>query len=182
MLRIKYENVSLFHALLSMLLLAVLVFNSIGCIGLFIIERHETRKDSEFKIRHLTDLLFVRIVQDSGNGPQPVLLNKHELRFEGRMYDIVYRRTNGHEVSYFALPDERDTQSFASLNRVIQLQSQNNRNHHTLLSWFKSYIPVTSAGLSRFIPANIPFFSYPPTDQLPQSPFSDIPTPPPRPV
>lgn len=163
------------------MLLFTILFNSIGSIGAFLIERHQAQKMSEFKITHLVDLLLVCIEKEPASGPRPVLLNKHELRYKGRVYDIVYKRISGHKTRYYALPDEFDTQTFNRLNQEVQWHSTSNKdNHHLLLTWIKlPWIPehrLCSDGFNE----DAESLRRPSHCDTPHPPYLTIPTPPPR--
>jgi hypothetical protein len=127
--------------IMFLLVAFVFVFNSFGFIFYFLIEREYAKEEafeeialqnSEEKIEAIS---ISRSVIDEGKNFQRI--NRKEIRYEGKMYDVIKEENRSDEIVFYCIHDEKEDKlekDFAktvnkNLNQKAMAGSSINFNH-----------------------------------------------------
>ena len=67
------------------------------------------------------------------NSKELEFIEKHEFRYKGKMYDIVYQERQDNQLVFHCVSDEQETILFAQLDKLVEEQSKNNQKKNQQL-------------------------------------------------
>lgn len=172
----------------ALLLLAALLFNSLGYTGLFLSARHRTQTRmqeavaevrSEHSDEDPSDLVEI-VVPDGGRRARDVHVYGEELQYRGAMYDLVRVERSAHETRYYALRDEEDTAYFQGLAQSVNAHRADGAKQSDRVLPFLKRLYGTVSPLSTLEEPIRRLRSFPVERALrPAAPFLAVPVPPP---
>lgn len=114
----------------SVILLLVFIFQSIGCLMIFKLQQLQVRHNVKHHILstlandELT-LIKLPLNKDKSANRSYRFVNSDELRYAGNMYDIVRTETHGEETWYYCYSDKKETRVLAQLNDFVKNRMAN---------------------------------------------------------
>ena len=114
-------------------LIGVLFFNSAGYLIVYQFRRSVIRSEMKSQIKNgIPDNELVIITITKENSHQVDWKEKHEFRYQGKMYDVVRSTiaTNGTH-QYFCITDEQETTLFNHLDELVLRQMKSNKHNRT---------------------------------------------------
>jgi hypothetical protein len=170
--------------LITILLLALFVFDITGFFLVFNIQRSFIRNNIKHQIRQELPREHLTVIIDSGRGKSEIKWReKDEFRYKGEMYDVVRSGTGGNGITYYyCIDDKAETQLYRKMEKLIE-NTVNNRDNSAMGKTYliKLYQSVYSLVSNRFVillqPSDIASFE---SINLYQSQYSDVDLPPPK--
>ncbi len=105
-----------------------MLLQAAGYLFVFEIQKHEIRREIKQQIKAgvpETELVLLKILER-----KPDLtfqhVDKHEFRYDGKMYDVVRQESHGDTTWYYCLADEKETQLFAHLEELVKRDMRQN--------------------------------------------------------
>jgi hypothetical protein len=135
-------------AALAYIILFFFLFNSIGYILFFELDRCLVKMEMQDTIRKNRRELTILKIIDPGNDREFKRIGKHEFEYKGKFYDIVREIKNGQSTVMICLHDTREETLVAGFNKVTH-----NRLH---LVWLDHQITI---GLPEPLTEILPSFS-----------------------
>ena len=108
--------------LLTLLLSALFLFNSVGYQVLFGILFLEQHSEMQTVLNETKNEELEKIVVDLLNQKDFFVVNDKEIFYEGRLYDVKLKETNGNQVTYICKKDEKELDL---LCHFIKIENEN---------------------------------------------------------
>ncbi len=121
-----------FTKIISCFFIGIMLFNFGGYLIFFFAQLHQIKAEAIQKIQQgLTSEELVSIEINKQNAAQINWVEKHEFRFSGKMYDVVYSEETSDSTTYYCFDDSKESDLYAALNRVIK-RLKNHRKNSTV--------------------------------------------------
>ncbi|MDP4281531.1 MAG: hypothetical protein Q8867_05205 [Bacteroidota bacterium] len=135
---------------LSLLCIAVFLYNLCGYYFIFLSEQNNLRDEMECeihsgKIRSHAEII---VISDPGKNPDFRWIDKNEFIFKNHLYDIVSIKVSGQDLIITCINDNKEEKLISDYSHNTNLLSENStpaRSHH---SQVLSQLIITSALLS----------------------------------
>jgi len=114
----------------SILLLLVFFFQSIGCLMLFKLQQLQVRHDVKHHILSSLpndELILIKlpVKRDKSANQSYHFLNSDEFKYAGNMYDVVRTEKHEKETWYYCYSDKKETRVLAQLNDFVKNRMAN---------------------------------------------------------
>lgn len=112
---------------ISILLLLVFLFQSVGCLVIFKLQQLQVRNEvkhhllSNLPDSELEIIKISRHEQSDSNSPFH-FWESDEFSYSGKMYDVIRREDHGNTTWYYCFPDTRETHVLSQLNKFVKDQ------------------------------------------------------------
>jgi len=115
----------------SIVLLLVFFFQSVGCLVIFKLQQLQVRQDVKHHFLSNLSNNELEVIKISKNrGDKTNLLNRFtnpdEFSYAGMMYDVIRKESHGDTMWYYCYPDKKETKVLAELDNFIRDQTTNN--------------------------------------------------------
>lgn len=119
------------QSLLSVLLLFFLLFQAVGYLFIFTAQQYNIRTEIQQQIKAgvpVTDLVLFKILPTSSKKTHSIYqwIHESELRYDGNLYDVVCQEVHGDTTWYYCISDEKETQLFANLDKLVKRDMSQN--------------------------------------------------------
>lgn len=114
-------------------LIGVLFFNSAGYLIAYQVRRSVIRSEIKSQIKNkIPDNELVIITITKENSHQVDWKEKHEFRYQGKMYDVVHsKQYNDGSIHYFCITDKQETELFNHLDELVTRQMKSDKQNRT---------------------------------------------------
>jgi len=105
--------------ILSVFLCGLLIYNSLGYLVVFSVMRMAIRHQMWSQLSTLSDDKMTTFSFNKNNPESRLkIINRHEIRVDGKLYDIVRKSENGNHIKFVCINDEKEEQLIAKLKIV----------------------------------------------------------------
>ncbi|MGE5520295.1 MAG: hypothetical protein ACM3VS_10245 [Candidatus Dadabacteria bacterium] len=120
------------NKIISIVTILILFISIAGYHLLFLLERWEAKCDIEQLLHKGThkDIKTI-VVENTRRNKEIQWVNDHEFRWNGKMYDIVHKQTNGSKTIIFCIADERESEL---IDNYIQLTQHDGKDQNSTIS------------------------------------------------
>lgn len=173
--------------LLSILLLLLLIFQSLGVISIFKFQELRLKKIVKQRIKngipkseHLNFSFHLQYLNN--NNLDLKFIHSKEFSFKGEMYDVLFQREIGDSIHFTVIHDPKETGLFANLDKIIQQEKENNSENKKLNEKIKNLIALNYINNNSEIKINIvsEMIEYFDLNEIYLNPFISINSPPPK--
>jgi len=117
--------------LISILLLLVFFFQSVGCLVVFKIQQLQVRREVKHHILSKLADSELSVIKMPKNRKDKTgflyhFIDSDEFSYAGKMYDVVREESHGNSIWYYCYPDKKETKVLAELNDFIRDRTANN--------------------------------------------------------
>ena len=172
------------HRIASILLLTLYLFEIFGYMAPFLAARARIRHEMKQRIKvsvPADELVIITVTAETRSAL--LWITPSEFRYRGGLYDVVRTERAGDRTRYHCLNDLQEERLFAGLDGMVRRRME--QDAHNALKGTPAPAAAgehIAAALTGEAPPPLAFRMTLRSPDLPPSPFTDVPVPPPRSV
>lgn len=132
-------SMKFFRYIIFFFIVTAFAFNSFGFIFYFLIERENAKEEAFERIEKSKNQELIEEIRVSlseiQNGKIIERINKNEIKFKGRMYDIVKEVTYQKEIIFYCIHDEKEEKLEKDYSNNIQKNFNDKKAVNTQLNF-----------------------------------------------
>jgi len=139
--------------ILIYLVILLLLFNSAGYYFLYEVNKLLVRKEMEALMERNPTRLIVLKIFEPGRDPDFCRVDKHEIRYDGNLYDVLKETTKGRISFFYCIHDQKEQDLLTGFNKVSLEKLSQTLSDHLI----KIALPVFSEDHNNSIAKKITF-------------------------
>jgi hypothetical protein len=102
----------------AVFVLLILLFNSMGYYFLFELNKYQVQKSIQHHPERKSPAFCILRIPEPENNPSFSRIDKKEIRFQGKMYDIIKEVRNNNTTLFYCIRDTREDNLLAAMKRL----------------------------------------------------------------
>ena len=115
-----------------------MLWQIVGFFSYFEISQFKIRKEIKKVIKHSVPSNQLKVLCFSKLEQQKIVwINSHEFRYNGRLYDVIHKKSLSGGVIFRCLDDRQETKLFEKLNQTTSFNLVNRSDKNPLNHWMR---------------------------------------------